>query len=74
MKYHILIGDYVCRYPIVGGISELHKIASIMETYDVGLAPHSPLEPIALAAYTVAAVVPNCMSESPTFVLAYDCL
>ncbi|KAJ3556965.1 hypothetical protein NM688_g1734 [Phlebia brevispora] len=33
-----------------GGISELHKLASLTETYDVALAPHSPIGPIALAA------------------------
>lgn len=34
----------------VGGISELKRIASMAEAYDVALAPHSPLGPIALAA------------------------
>lgn len=34
----------------VGGISELRRIASMAETYDVALAPHCPLGPIALAA------------------------
>ena len=34
----------------VGGISELRRIASMAEAYDVCLAPHSPLGPIALAA------------------------
>ncbi|KZT01072.1 enolase C-terminal domain-like protein [Laetiporus sulphureus 93-53] len=33
-----------------GGISEMHRIASLTETYDVALAPHCPLGPIALAA------------------------
>ncbi|KAG1776386.1 enolase C-terminal domain-like protein [Suillus placidus] len=33
-----------------GGISELARIASMAETYDVALAPHCPLGPIALAA------------------------
>ncbi|KMJ45676.1 galactonate dehydratase [Xenorhabdus khoisanae] len=33
-----------------GGITECYKIASMAETYDVGLAPHCPLGPIALAA------------------------
>lgn len=33
-----------------GGISELHRIATLVETYDVALAPHCPLGPIALAA------------------------
>ncbi|CBX95991.1 hypothetical protein IAQ61_004814 [Plenodomus lingam] len=34
----------------VGGISELLRIANMAETYDVAIAPHSPLGPIALAA------------------------
>jgi galactonate dehydratase len=33
-----------------GGISELKRIAAMAEAYDVGLAPHCPLGPIALAA------------------------
>ncbi len=33
-----------------GGITELVKIASMAEAYDVGVAPHCPLGPIALAA------------------------
>ena len=34
----------------VGGISEMHRIAAMAEAYDVALAPHCPLGPIALAA------------------------
>lgn len=33
-----------------GGITEVKKIATMAEAYDVGLAPHCPLGPIALAA------------------------
>ncbi|EIM88892.1 enolase C-terminal domain-like protein [Stereum hirsutum FP-91666 SS1] len=33
-----------------GGISELKRIASLAEIYDVALAPHCPLGPVALAA------------------------
>lgn len=33
-----------------GGITEAMKIASLAETYDVALAPHCPLGPVALAA------------------------
>lgn len=32
-----------------GGLTEIRKIASMAETYDVALAPHCPLGPIALA-------------------------
>lgn len=46
-----------------GGISELHRIASLTETYDVALAPHCPLGPIALAAcMQVDIAAPNCAS------------
>lgn len=34
----------------VGGISERRRIASMAEVYDVALAPHCPLGPVALAA------------------------
>jgi len=34
----------------IGGISEMKRIAAMAETYDVGVAPHCPLGPIALAA------------------------
>ncbi|KAF8896924.1 putative mandelate racemase/muconate lactonizing enzyme [Mucidula mucida] len=33
-----------------GGISETKKIATMAETYDIGVAPHCPLGPIAFAA------------------------
>lgn len=33
-----------------GGISELHRIGTMAEAYDVALAPHCPFGPIALAA------------------------
>jgi galactonate dehydratase len=33
-----------------GGISEMVRIASLAETFDIGLAPHCPLGPVALAA------------------------
>jgi galactonate dehydratase len=33
-----------------GGITEVRKIAALAETYDVSLAPHCPLGPLALAA------------------------
>jgi galactonate dehydratase len=34
----------------VGGISEIRRIASMCEAFDIALAPHCPLGPIALAA------------------------
>ena len=33
-----------------GGISEVHRIATMAEAYDVAIAPHCPLGPISLAA------------------------
>ncbi|KAJ7880800.1 enolase C-terminal domain-like protein [Mycena olivaceomarginata] len=33
-----------------GGLSEVKKIATMAETYDIGVAPHCPLGPIAFAA------------------------
>lgn len=34
----------------VGGISEMRRLAAMAEAYDVALAPHCPLGPVALAA------------------------
>ncbi|MCJ1471522.1 hypothetical protein MMC13_000162 [Lambiella insularis] len=34
----------------IGGVSELRRIAAMAEAYDVAIAPHCPLGPIALAA------------------------
>lgn len=44
----------------VGGISEMRRIASMCEAYDVALAPHCPLGPIALA----ACVQVDCVSSN----------
>lgn len=46
-----------------GGISELHRIASLTEMYDVALAPHCPLGPIALAACMQVAI------SAPSFII-----
>lgn len=43
----------------------MHRVATMAETYDVALAPHCPLGPIALAAcMQVAASAPNCKFPS----------
>ena len=43
-----------------GGILEVRKIASMAEAYDVAVAPHCPLGPLALAAcLQIAACTPN---------------
>ncbi|WP_277055237.1 galactonate dehydratase [Treponema socranskii] len=48
-----------------GGISEVKKIASMAEAYDMSVAPHCPLGPIALAACVqIDACTPNvCIQE-----------
>ncbi|PWW74440.1 enolase C-terminal domain-like protein [Tuber magnatum] len=46
-----------------GGVSEIRRIAAMCEAYDVGLAPHCPLGPIALAASIQVAL------SSPNFVI-----
>jgi galactonate dehydratase len=47
-----------------GGISEVRRIAALAETYDVYLAPHCPLGPIALAAsLQLAFAVPNFLIQ-----------
>lgn len=39
----------------------MHRIATMAEAYDVALAPHCPLGPIALAAcMQIATCAPNC--------------
>jgi len=56
-----------------GGISELHRIASYTETYDVGLAPHCPLGPIALAAcMQVAICAPNFVIQEMSWKMHYN--
>lgn len=46
-----------------GGISETLRIASLAETFDVALAPHCPLGPIALAGSL------QCSSVAPNFLI-----
>ncbi|GAW03519.1 enolase C-terminal domain-like protein [Lentinula edodes] len=56
-----------------GGISELHRIASYTETYDVALAPHCPLGPIALAAcMQVAISAPNFVIQEMSWKMHYN--
>ena len=44
-----------------GGISEVRRIAAMAEAYDVALAPHCPLGPLALAScLQIAACTPEC--------------
>jgi galactonate dehydratase len=56
-----------------GGISEVRKIAAMAEAYDVALAPHCPLGPIALAAcLQVDAVAPNAFIQEQSLEIHYN--
>ena len=50
-----------------GGITEVRKIASMAETYDVALAPHCPVGPLAFASSVhVDASTPNALVQEQT--------
>ncbi|NJC32714.1 galactonate dehydratase [Sphingomonas jejuensis] len=56
-----------------GGISEVRRIAAMAETYDVALAPHCPLGPLALAAcFQVAAATPNFVIQEMSLGIHYN--
>ena len=56
-----------------GGISEMRRIAAMAETYDVALAPHCPLGPIALAAnIQIAAATPNHVIQEMSLGIHYN--
>jgi galactonate dehydratase len=56
-----------------GGITECRKIASMAEAYDVALAPHCPLGPIALAAcLQVDAVSYNAFIQEQSLGIHYN--
>ncbi|GAD97771.1 mandelate racemase/muconate lactonizing enzyme family protein [Paecilomyces variotii No. 5] len=56
-----------------GGISELRRIASMAETYDVAIAPHCPLGPIALAAcMQVDLSTPNFVIQEMSLGIHYN--
>ncbi|CAE7226487.1 unnamed protein product [Rhizoctonia solani] len=56
-----------------GGISELRRIASFCEVYDVALAPHCPLGPIALAAsLQVGIASPNFVIQEMSWQMHYN--
>jgi galactonate dehydratase len=51
-----------------GGITEVKKIASMAEAYDIAVAPHSPLGPISLAASVqIDACSPNALIQEQVF-------
>ncbi|WP_440008223.1 galactonate dehydratase [Halomicrococcus sp. SG-WS-1] len=56
-----------------GGITEVKKIADMAETYDVAMAPHCPLGPIALAScIQVDAVAPNALIQEQSLDIHYN--
>lgn len=56
-----------------GGISEVRRIAAMGEAYDVTLAPHCPLGPIALAAsLQVAFATPNFLIQEQSVGIHYN--
>ncbi|MCH7232550.1 galactonate dehydratase [Glycomyces sp. L485] len=56
-----------------GGISEVRRIAAMAEAYDVALAPHCPLGPIALAAsLQIDFAVPNFLIQEQSLGIHYN--
>ena len=56
-----------------GGITEVHKIASLAEVFDVQLAPHCPLGPLALAAcLQVGFATPNFLIQEQSIGIHYN--
>jgi len=56
-----------------GGITEVKKIAAMAEAYDVAMAPHCPLGPIALASCVqVDAVAPNALIQEQSLDIHYN--
>jgi galactonate dehydratase len=56
-----------------GGITEVKKIADMAEAYDVALAPHCPLGPIALASCVqVDAAAPNALIQEQSLDIHYN--
>jgi galactonate dehydratase len=56
-----------------GGISEVRRIAAMAEAYDVALAPHCPLGPLALAAcLQIAAATPNHALQEMSLGIHYN--
>ncbi|MBV8594461.1 MAG: galactonate dehydratase, partial [Caulobacteraceae bacterium] len=56
-----------------GGISEVRRIAAMAEAFDVAIAPHCPLGPIALAAcLQIAAATPNHVLQEMSLGIHYN--
>ncbi|KAH0550944.1 hypothetical protein GP486_007691 [Trichoglossum hirsutum] len=57
----------------VGGISEIKKVSAMAEAYDIAIAPHCPLGPIALAAsIQVALSTPNFAIQEMSLGIHYN--
>lgn len=58
---------------LTGGILETRKIAAMAEAYDIGVAPHAPYGPIALAAtFQVDACTPNVFIQEQSLNIHYN--
>jgi galactonate dehydratase len=56
-----------------GGITEVRKIAAMAEAYDIAVAPHCPLGPLALAScLQVAACAPNVAIQEMSLGIHYN--
>ncbi|ELZ61326.1 MULTISPECIES: galactonate dehydratase [unclassified Haloferax] len=56
-----------------GGITEVKKIAAMAEAYDVAMAPHCPLGPLALAScLQVDAIAPNALIQEQSLDIHYN--
>jgi galactonate dehydratase len=56
-----------------GGISEVRRIAAMAEAYDVAIAPHCPLGPIAFAScLQIASTTPNFVIEEMSLGIHYN--
>lgn len=56
-----------------GGLSECRRIAAMAEAYDVAVAPHCPLGPLALAAcLQLAACTPNVILQEMSLGIHYN--
>lgn len=56
-----------------GGLSECRKIAAMAESYDVAVAPHCPLGPLALAScLQLAACTPNVVLQEMSIGIHYN--
>lgn len=56
-----------------GGLSEVRRIAAMAEAYDIAVAPHCPLGPLALAAcLQIAACTPNHVLQEMSLGIHYN--